>query len=81
MENRSPSIKEEIPGLMKMAGLTLVASAIPLGAGVAVRHIKRHNAERAIVLCFSIIVAMSVLGFILILASGKIIKMRRNSQR
>ena len=74
MENHSPGILEEITGLLKMAGTMLIASAIPLGAGVAVREIKQHSGERAIVLCFSIIAAMSGLGFLLILASGKIMK-------
>jgi len=72
--NPSPSILEEIPGLLKMAGTVLIASAIPLGAGVAVREIKRHSGDWALVLCFSIILAMSTFGFILILASGKIAK-------
>jgi len=68
-----------------MAGMTLIAFAIPLGAGVAVRGIRRHGGEWAIVLCFSIILAMSALGFVLILASGKITKinerMREDSER
>jgi hypothetical protein len=85
VENHSPSFQEGIPGLLKMAGMMLIALAIPLGAGVAVREIKQHSGERAIVLCFSIIVAMSSLGFVLILASGKIMKryerMRDNSQQ
>ena len=72
MENHSPSILEALPGLLKMAGMVLIALAIPLGAGVAVQEIKRHSGERAIVLCFSIVLAMSAVGFILILASGKI---------
>jgi hypothetical protein len=57
-----------------MAGMTLIGLAIPLGAGVAVREIKQHSGERAIVLCFSIIAAMASLGFVLILSSGKIMK-------
>ena len=71
----SPSILEGFPGLLKMAGTTLIALAIPLGAGVALREIKRHSGEWALVLCFSIILAISAVGFILILASGKITKL------
>ncbi|MBW8884015.1 MAG: hypothetical protein JF612_04395 [Planctomycetia bacterium] len=74
MENDSPSLQEGLSGLLKMAGLTLIALAIPLGAGVAVREIKRHSGGLAIVLCFSIVLGMSALGFVLILASGKIMK-------
>jgi len=74
VENDSPSIQEGISGLLKMAGLTLIGLAIPLGAGVAVREIKRHSGGWAIVVCFSIVLAMSALGFLLILASGKIMK-------
>ena len=74
MENHSPSTTAEIPGLIKMAGMTLIALAIPVGAGVAVRDIKRYGGEWAILLCFSIIVALSALGFILIGAGGKIAK-------
>ena len=74
VENRSPGILEAIPGLLKMSGTVLIALAVPLGAGVAVQEIKRHSGERAIVLCFSIVLAMSALGFVLILASGKIMK-------
>ena len=85
MENHSPSILEALPGLLKMAVMVLIALAIPLGAGVAVQYIKRHSGERAIVLCFSIVLAMSAVGFILILASGKIMKrhdrMRGDSER
>ncbi len=75
MENDSPSDKEQIPGLIKMAGMTLIALAIPLGAGVAVRDIKRYGGGWAILLCFSIIVVMSALGFILIWAGGKFAKL------
>jgi hypothetical protein len=57
-----------------MAGMALIALAIPVGAGVAVRDIKRYGGEWAILLCFSIIVAMSALGFILIWVGGKIAK-------
>ena len=74
MENDSPSDQEQIPGLMKMAGMALIALAIPVGAGVAVRDIKRYGGEWAILLCFSIIVVMSALGFIIIWAGGKIAK-------
>jgi hypothetical protein len=85
VENDSPTILEGLPGLLKMAGTVLIALAIPLGAGVAVQEIKRHGGERAIVVCFSIVLAMSALGFILILASGKIMKrnerMRGDSER
>ena len=84
MENHSPSILEEIPGLLKMAGTILIASAIPVGAGVAALEIK-HGGGLAIVLCFSIISAMSALGFFLILVSGYITKrnerMRGDSER
>ena len=78
MENHSPSIAEGISGLLKLAGTMLIAFAIPLGAAVAVLQMKRHSGEQALVLCFSIMLAMSALGFVLILASGKIIK--RNEQ-
>ena len=67
--------KEGIPGLIKMAGMTLIALAIPVGAGFAVRGIKRYGGERAILLCFSIIVIMSACGFIVIWAGGKIAKL------
>ena len=80
MENHLPSILEGIPGLLKMAGTMLIALAIPVGAGVSVREIKRHSGEWAIVLCFSIILAMSALGFILILASGKITKINERTR-
>jgi len=84
VENHSPSIPEGIPGLLKMAGTVLIASAIPLGAGVAVREIK-HGGLWAVVLCFSIIAAMSALGFFLIVASGLVTKrmgrMRGDSER
>ncbi len=59
---------------MKMAGMTLIALAIPVGAGIAVREIKRYGGEWAILLCFSIIVVMSALGFVLIWVGGKIAK-------
>ena len=74
MENPSPSVQEQISSLLKMGGMTLIALAIPVGAGVAVRGIKQLGGERAIILCFSIIVAASSVGFLLILASGKIMK-------
>ena len=80
MENDSPNIQEGISGLLKMAGITLIALAIPLGAGVALREIKQHSGGRAIVLCFSIIVAMSALGFILIWAGGKFAKRNRRKR-
>jgi len=84
VEHHSPSILEEIPGLLKMAGTILIASAIPLGAGVAVREIQ-HGGLWAIVLCFSVISALSALGFFLIVASGLITKrierMRGDSSR
>jgi hypothetical protein len=84
VENHSPSDEEYVSGLIKMAGMTLIALAIPLGAGIAVRDIKRYGGERAILVCFSIIVAMSALGFILIWAGGKFAKRygrtRGNSQ-
>jgi hypothetical protein len=75
VENYSASILEGLPGLLKMAGTTLIALAIPLGAVVAVREIKQHGGEWGIVLCFSIVLSMSAVGFILILASGKIMKL------
>ena len=81
--NDSSSIQEQVSGLMKMAGMTLIGSALPLGAGVAVLAIKRHSGERAIVICFSIIAAMSALGFVLIWASKIAERFRRtggNSQ-
>ena len=85
MEEHPPNIQEGIPGLLKMAGIVLIALAIPLGAGVAVRGIKRHGGERAIILCFSIIVTMAAIGFILIWVGGKFAKRyertRGNSQR
>ena len=74
MDDELPK-KEEIPGLIKMAGMALIALAIPVGAGVAVRDIKRYGGERAILICFSIIVVMSACGFILIWAGGKIAKL------
>jgi hypothetical protein len=84
VEHHSPSILEEIPGLLKMAGTLLIAAAIPLGAGVAVREIK-HGGLWAIVLCFTVISAMSAFGFLLILAGGLITKhneqMRGGSER
>jgi len=80
VENHSPSIVEGIPGLLKMAGTILIALAIPVGAGIAVREIKRHSGDWAIVLCFSIVLAMSGLGFILILASGKIMKLNERTR-
>ena len=70
----SPSDQDEFPGLLKLAGMTLIALAIPVGAGVAVRDIKRYGGERAILVCFSIIVAMAAVGFILIWVGGKIAK-------
>ena len=73
MENHSPSTLEDTSGLLKMAGTILIASALPLGAGVAVREIK-HGGLWAVVLCFSVIGAVSSLGFFLIVASGLIIK-------
>ena len=73
VENHSSSTLEGIPGLLKMAGTILIASAIPLGAGVAVQEIK-HGGLRAIVLCFSVASAMSAVGFFLIVASGLITK-------
>jgi hypothetical protein len=80
----SPSIREGVLGLMKMAGMMLIALAIPLGARIAVQDMKRHSGERAIVLCFSIIVSMAAFGFILIWAGGKFSKhyerMRADSQ-
>jgi len=83
--NRTASIPEELPGPLKTIGTTLIALSIPLGAGVAVGEIKRHGGLSAIVLCFSIVLALSALGFILILASGKITKlnerMRGDSER
>ena len=80
MENDSPNIQEGISGLLKMAGIMLIALAIPLGAGVALREIKQHSGGRAIVLCFSIVGAMATLGFMLILASGKIMKRSRRTR-
>jgi len=74
VEKRSPSIAEGVSGLLKMAGTVLIYSAIPLGAGIAALGIKRHGGVQAIVLCFSIVLAMSALGFVLILASGRIVK-------
>jgi hypothetical protein len=74
VENHLPISREEITGLMKMAGMMLIALAIPVGAGVAVRDIKRYGGGWAILLCFSIIVTMSALGFILIWVGGKIAK-------
>jgi len=56
-----------------MAGAILIASSIPMGAGFAVREIK-HGGLWAVVLCFSIISAMSALGLFLILTSGYITK-------
>ena len=73
MENHLPRILQEIPGLLKMAGTLLIAAAIPLGAGFAVREIK-HGGLWAVVLCFSIISALSAIGFFLILTSGYITK-------
>ena len=78
MENHSPSIAEGISGLLKMVGTVLIALAIPLSAGVGVLQMKRHSGEQALVLCFTIMLAMSAVGFVLILASGKI--MRRNER-
>ena len=80
VENHSPSDEEHVSGLIKMAGMTLIALAIPLGAGVALREIKQHSGGRAIVLCFSIVGAMATLGFMLILASGKIMKRYRRTR-
>ncbi|HEX5105547.1 MAG TPA: hypothetical protein VFV87_17130 [Pirellulaceae bacterium] len=73
MNNDSTSALEGIPGLLKMAGTLAIASAIPLGAGVAVQEIK-HGGLWAIVVCFSVIAAMSALGFFLIVTSGLITK-------
>jgi hypothetical protein len=75
VENESANALEEIPGLLKMAGTTLIGLAIPLGAVVAVREIKLYGGLWAIVVCFSIVLAMSMLGFMLILVSGKIMKL------
>jgi hypothetical protein len=74
VEDHSPSTADGISGLIKVAGMTLIALAIPVGAGVAVREIKRFGGEWAILLCFSIIVVMSALGFVLIGISNKIAK-------
>ena len=68
----SSSDQGEMPGLMKMAGMGLIALAIPIGAGIAVRDIKRTGGKRAILICFSIIVVMAAVGFILIWVGGKI---------
>jgi hypothetical protein len=62
-----------------MAGMTLIALAIPIGAGVAVRDIRRYGGEWAILLCFSIIVVMSALGFLLIGVSSKLAKFYRQT--
>jgi len=74
VENHPPTIAEGISGLLKMAGTVLIALAIPLGVGVAVLGFKRHGGIESFVLCFSVMLAMSVLGFVLILASGRIVK-------
>jgi hypothetical protein len=80
VENEPTSILEGIPGLLKTAGTTLIALAIPIGAGVAVRQIKRHTGGWGLLLCFAIVLAMSALGFVLILASGTMAN-RRDRRR
>jgi hypothetical protein len=81
--NDSSSIQEQVSGLIKLAGMALIGSAIPVGVGVAVLAMKRQSGERAIVLCFAITAAMSALGFVLIWASKIAERYRRtggNSQ-
>jgi hypothetical protein len=70
----SLSVQQRIAGLMKMAGMMLVAFAIPVGARVALQEVRKHNGIWAIAVCVSIIVGASAVGFVLIWIGNAIAK-------